>query len=174
MIRADGQGLARQDGESLAGRRAVEENLLPVQAPAEERVPAKQVIRHFFNCLEELSISYCHWKSNIRLGATLAGREDIDLLVDPRCDAQIHAALARCGFRTAVSRAGTGHPGIFHALALDSATGELVDLHAYHQIVSGDSRSEEHTSELQSLMRTSYAVFCLKKKKTHNTVPIVH
>src|SRR3546814_5774789 len=29
-----------------------------------------------------------------------------------------------------------------------------------------DSRSEEHTSELQSLMRISYAVFCLKKKKT--------
>src|SRR3546814_5528247 len=28
-------------------------------------------------------------------------------------------------------------------------------------------RSEEHTSELQSLMRISYAVFCLKKKKTH-------
>src|SRR3546814_6838683 len=31
------------------------------------------------------------------------------------------------------------------------------------------SRSEEHTSELQSLMRISYAVFCLKKKKTQNT-----
>src|SRR3546814_3972320 len=30
---------------------------------------------------------------------------------------------------------------------------------------SGVIRSEEHTSELQSLMRTSYAVFCLKKKK---------
>src|SRR3546814_7779990 len=30
-------------------------------------------------------------------------------------------------------------------------------------------RSEEHTSELQSLMRTSYAVFCLKKKKFHNS-----
>src|SRR3546814_6843362 len=29
------------------------------------------------------------------------------------------------------------------------------------------SRSEEHTSELQSLMRISYAVFCLKKKKQH-------
>src|SRR3546814_8726382 len=28
-----------------------------------------------------------------------------------------------------------------------------------------DARSEEHTSELQSLMRISYAVFCLKKKK---------
>src|SRR3546814_7342880 len=32
------------------------------------------------------------------------------------------------------------------------------------------ARSEEHTSELQSLMRISYAVFCLKKKnKLHNT-----
>src|SRR3546814_5306371 len=30
-------------------------------------------------------------------------------------------------------------------------------------------RSEEHTSELQSLMRISYAVFCLKKKKTSKT-----
>src|SRR3546814_10718199 len=34
----------------------------------------------------------------------------------------------------------------------------------------GNPRSEEHTSELQSLMRISYAVFCLKKKKhTYNT-----
>src|SRR3546814_3848583 len=31
---------------------------------------------------------------------------------------------------------------------------------------SAQDRSEEHTSELQSLMRISYAVFCLKKKKT--------
>src|SRR3546814_4673444 len=43
---------------------------------------------------------------------------------------------------------------------------------------SGTPRSEEHTSELQSLMRISYAVFCLKKKKKsthtlykkHNTI----
>src|SRR3546814_1756337 len=35
--------------------------------------------------------------------------------------------------------------------------------------VRHDRRSEEHTSELQSLMRISYAVFCLKKKKTTTT-----
>src|SRR3546814_3604816 len=34
--------------------------------------------------------------------------------------------------------------------------------------IDADGRSEEHTSELQSLMRISYAVFCLKKKKEHN------
>src|SRR3546814_1126774 len=34
------------------------------------------------------------------------------------------------------------------------------------RLVFSAQRSEEHTSELQSLMRSSYAVFCLKKKKT--------
>src|SRR3546814_6522117 len=45
----------------------------------------------------------------------------------------------------------------------------LLEIHASAQIVGeaadGAQRSEEHTSELQSLMRISYAVFCLKKKK---------
>src|SRR3546814_3824977 len=35
-----------------------------------------------------------------------------------------------------------------------------------------ESRSEEHTSELQSLMRTSYAVFCLKNTNTHCRKPL--
>src|SRR3546814_3744131 len=37
-----------------------------------------------------------------------------------------------------------------------------------HRAVDDQERSEEHTSELQSLMRISYAVFCLKKKTTKN------
>src|SRR3546814_4571400 len=46
---------------------------------------------------------------------------------------------------------------------------QAADLYAWldegaHLYVCGDARSEEHTSELQSLMRNSYAVFCLKKK----------
>src|SRR3546814_4666575 len=47
-----------------------------------------------------------------------------------------------------------GYPGLFAAYNAGPARYE---------------RSEEHTSELQSLMRISYAVFCLKKKKT-NTI----
>src|SRR3546814_8227266 len=43
----------------------------------------------------------------------------------------------------------------------------VVGAHRHHRVRrAGDMRSEEHTSELQSLMRISYAVFCLKKKKT--------
>src|SRR3546814_1590664 len=43
----------------------------------------------------------------------------------------------------------------------------------YHNNV-GQCRSEEHTSELQSLMRISYAVFCLKKKKQHTLTHTTH
>src|SRR3546814_1618405 len=40
--------------------------------------------------------------------------------------------------------------------------------------VARGRRSEEHTSELQSLIRISYAVFCLKKKKNHCNPPITN
>src|SRR3546814_2815309 len=48
--------------------------------------------------------------------------------------------------------------GIAHGLALLCAIA----------VLARKSRSEEHTSELQSLMRISYAVFCLKKKNTNS------
>src|SRR3546814_5797667 len=48
-----------------------------------------------------------------------------------------------------------------------TAAEATIDRQLLHQI-----RSEEHTSELQSLMRISYAVFCLKKKKIiHKKLP---
>src|SRR3546814_2332507 len=49
-------------------------------------------------------------------------------------------------------------PAVRRALCDDAGRSRAVDRH--------HPRSEEHTSELQSLMRISYAVFCLKKKRT--------
>src|SRR3546814_7125567 len=49
----------------------------------------------------------------------------------------------------------------------------LLGLEAPEAQLAADFRSEEHTSELQSLMRISYAVFCLKKKK-HNIPKNTH
>src|SRR3546814_3157224 len=51
----------------------------------------------------------------------------------------------------------------------DDRSGQPAELIGNHVVPSDAAllaRSEEHTSELQSLMRISYAVFCLKKKKT--------
>src|SRR3546814_10574155 len=51
----------------------------------------------------------------------------------------------------------------------DTAGGGIVGMQLDEGLgdMSHQARSEEHTSELQSLMRTSSAVFCLKKKKTN-------
>src|SRR3546814_10383391 len=43
---------------------------------------------------------------------------------------------------------------------------QMAEVAPQYRKFAGADRSEEHTSELQSLMRISYAVFCLKKKKT--------
>src|SRR3546814_6695797 len=52
--------------------------------------------------------------------------------------------------------------------ALNAARQDYVHGSAHHRL-RGKVRSEEHTSELQSLMRISYAVFCWKKKNTQET-----
>src|SRR3546814_9179431 len=53
-----------------------------------------------------------------------------------------------------------------HRAADDAGVAVVDDVERQHVVEAGVGiRSEEHTSELQSLMRISYAVFCLKKKK---------
>src|SRR3546814_10830389 len=60
---------------------------------------------------------------------------------------------------------GDGQPQHEHDHGADAAVGLHVAAEVRHVDREGDARSEEHTSELQSLMRISYDVFCLKKKK---------
>src|SRR3546814_2865565 len=74
------------------------------------------------------------------------GREDLEDALDPQMDDPPAPIL---------------HDRDVRALAIEKTRAiEEAD---------GDGRSEEHTSELQSLMRISYAVFCLKKKN-NNTI----
>src|SRR3546814_10428194 len=55
----------------------------------------------------------------------------------------------------------------FFDLRPNLSLGQPVILAPGDPCLDDPTRSEEHTSELQSLMRISYAVFCLKKKKIH-------
>src|SRR3546814_5526663 len=65
----------------------------------------------------------------------------------------------------------SGSRSILHAADI----GQLLRQERQRDAGAGRRRSEEHTSELQSLMRISYAVFCLKKKKyTKNLTSILN
>src|SRR3546814_8075030 len=70
------------------------------------------------------------------------------------------------GFRRSYRRA----PPSGSAAPAEQAATDLEQVADAHLAI----RSEEHTSELQSLMRISYAVFCLKKKKTNDSTKYTH
>src|SRR3546814_6070951 len=94
----------------------------------------------------------------------LAGLPDVDVRIAGEHREHV-AAQAGEHFRI------TKHVGHRHRQARNHVGNALVTMQdALSQLA--DIRSEEHTSELQSLMRISYAVFCLKKKnnkQTHTT-----
>src|SRR3546814_5577858 len=77
-------------------------------------------------------------------------------------------ALVAAAFLLSACGSSTGDRGLSGA-GIGAAAGTAVGVVTGLSIVEGALRSEEHTSELQSLMRISYAVFCLKKKITKNT-----
>src|SRR3546814_2664086 len=78
--------------------------------------------------------------------------------------AELRDEVARVAGMIAAQGVGTGDRVIVYMPMVPEAVFAMLAcarLGAVHSVV----RSEEHTSELQSLMRISYAVFCLKKKK---------
>src|SRR3546814_5729532 len=79
-------------------------------------------------------------------------------------------ALGRGGSRRSLWIIGPVHPGAdYMVLGRPQGAGSHPGLRSACLAVRDRScRSEEHTSELQSLMRISYAVFCLKKKKKNS------
>src|SRR3546814_8525540 len=117
------------------------------------------------------------WSSDV-CSSDLTGTLAQELLQMPGADIDaLRAALAQRGL------AMTDPLGFdnSYALGMDEARAQALDidsvddLRAHPDLRLGfsnefmqraDGRSEEHTSELQSLMRISYAVFCLKKTKT--------
>src|SRR3546814_2693360 len=76
--------------------------------------------------------------------------------------------------RTAVALLAERRIGCVPVVDGDQVIGIFSERDVVRQIaIHGEARSEEHTSELQSLMRISYAVFCLKTKKKQQLIPLI-
>src|SRR3546814_5435023 len=94
---------------------------------------------------------------------------DVEPIAERHLERDLDAGRARVREEGASERGGGdadqfGGEG-FGGFVRPAGEDELVELFGLVADCRHDARSEEHTSELQSLMRHSYAVFCLKKKK---------
>src|SRR3546814_7065519 len=105
--------------------------------------------------------------------APLAPDKRIADALDVRPRAAIERAGAAVNEGKAVRRPDEGGNG-FPCRAARRALDRLRQIVRHHRTQPVDARSEEHTSELQSLMRISYAVFCLKKKKKYEHIDYRH
>src|SRR3546814_6961653 len=99
--------------------------------------------------------------------AAVDGIDDLAVTTNAALLAKQARALRDAGLRRITISLDALDRALFRQLS--GGRGELSDVLA-GIAAAEDARSEEQTSELQSLMRHSYAVFWLKKKKTHNEV----
>src|SRR3546814_5555967 len=102
------------------------------------------ILQHFVGCGNHLAVHF--------VGALCL--DHVDQFLD---DIDVRSFKRALADRTSAFQTSGSH------LRLPAGGGFLVDIVA----LRFETRSEEHTSELQSLMRISYAVFCLKKKKNN-------
>src|SRR3546814_4815516 len=119
------------------------------------------------------------WSSDVcssDLGLLEGLEAEVDLAVDVLFPAERLARVLRAfanEYPTVSLRLNVEALGAVVAMVLDGKavagiSGPLAaDVEEIERMSAGSARSEEHTSELQSLMRISYAVFCLQKKNKH-------
>ena len=100
--------------------------------------------------LNQQSITYCHWKSNLYLRDSLAEHRDVDLLVDRKDVQRIEGALASLGFKRIIDPHGSV-PSVFHFYGRDSTTCEFVHVHVYYRIVTGESLLKNYCFPLEEL-----------------------
>ena len=111
-----------------------------------------ETVAQLFERLNAQGIGYCHWKSNWALEESLAGAADIDLLVDRGAAASFRTVLQALGFRPAVEPGVAPFPSVEHFHALDRPSGELVHVHAYYRVISGDSLAKNYRLPLEEML----------------------
>ncbi len=103
---------------------------------SDARSPAEMAFAH----LADAEVSYCLWRGTRRLADGLAGRGDIDLLVEPEHAPALATALLASGFRRPRTHALRADAGLEDYFAFDAAQCCFVHFHVHYRMVAGEPR----------------------------------
>jgi thymidylate kinase len=113
--------------------------------------PLATVLR-LFDALSDAGIQYCHWKSSAGLLEALAGRTDLDLLVDRSQKSAFGTCIAALGFKRFISHPSRQLPGVEDWLGFDAAERRLVHLHVYYELVLGEELVKNHRLPIEAVL----------------------
>jgi len=101
-------------------------------------------VQDLLDRLHRANLTYCHWKGNEHLDDAVAGRTDLDILVERGRSADLQLILAESGFRRFAPQSARAHPGVEDYLAFDQPTGALVHLHLHYRLPLGQKHYSGH------------------------------
>ena len=117
-----------------------------------EAVLSQSLAMVVINRFNQEGVLYCHWKSNIDLPSTFEGELDMDLLVANGSLAAATDVLMQLGFKQATSRWGPNPPGIFHYYGYDPRQNNLVHLHLFTRVLTGESFLKSHLLPFEEML----------------------
>ena len=109
-------------------------------------------IREFIENLNTHELRYCHWKSNLALTQALSGKTDVDLLVDRAHADAFRTLMGQLCFRPAIASGVGSFPSVEHYFALDEESGDLVHVHAYFRVITGESLVKNYRLPIEAML----------------------
>ncbi|HSJ86893.1 MAG TPA: hypothetical protein VK909_06755 [Anaerolineales bacterium] len=116
--------------------------------------PEKHVakIQQLVQELNDNGIEYCHWKSNSSLAEVLFGQTDVDLLIHRKDANSFRITMSQLSFRPANMQVGESFPASEHYFGMDNETGILVHVHAYFQVITGESLAKNFHFPIEKML----------------------
>ena len=111
-----------------------------------------KLIDSLVDALNQENLRYCHWKSNFSLAETFSGETDLDLLIDRKSLSRIVIILLEMGFKPAGVKSGRDRNGIFHYYGMDVLTGQLIHVHLFSSVLTGESFVKTHLLPFENML----------------------
>ena len=122
-----------------------------------------KLIDSLIDALNQENLRYCHWKSNFSLAESLSGETDLDLLIDRKSLSRTLIILLEIGFKPAGTKSGLDPDGIFHYYGMDAPTGQLIHVHLFSSILTGESFVKTHLLPFENmLLENTYSIGTMK------------
>jgi thymidylate kinase len=107
--------------------------------PAGRESPPLSLLLEILKEFHRQNISYCYWKSSLRVHRALSGESDLDLLIGREDQHRAQAILLQRGLKLFRDVANRDHPAVSSYLGYDEPSGRIVHLHLHFRLVVGEA-----------------------------------